>query len=351
MALTRRTCPACLDDASDIIHRFSSERAATAFVLPQVEPDRHAAVKAHIQRLWSGDHCLIRRCAACGFGWADPYVAGDPVFYALASPVTAYPRDRWEFRCTLRALDQALPDRRAQLLEIGGGRGDFLAQLIGQGWPPSSLSAIEFSDGGLRSIEQLGVRAAADDVRNLPDTGAFDVICLFHVLEHMDGLDALFATLARLLRADGHLFLAVPEAAWTERNENAGLLLDMPPAHIGRWQMSAFRAFARRLGWHIVEHAAEPRPRLRAAREALAWRYLRRAQDGARWPQFTSGLAERLPHRARRLSKAAAALVDPPSWLATAAAATSPGLPPSLWLHLQRATAEMGVVRNVAVQA
>ena len=170
----------------------------------------------------------------------------------------------------------------------------------------------------------------------MPGDALFNVICMFHVLEHMDGLDDLFASLARLLRPDGHLFLAVPEAAWTERNETAGLLLDMPPGHIGRWQMSAFRAFCYRLGWEIVEHAAEPEPRLNAASQALAWRYLRRAQDGARWPQITCNFAEGLPHRARHLAKAGAALLDPPSLLASAAAATGPCFPPSLWLHLRR---------------
>jgi SAM-dependent methyltransferase len=329
-------CPACLTSGGDIVRRFSSERAATVFVLPQAEPERHAKLKAHLEHLWSNDHCLIRRCSSCGFGWAEPYVAGDQEFYALATPDSAYPLDRWEFRRTIGALDSLPATAGTELLEIGSGRGHFLRQLIAKGWPARHLSAIEFSDIGRRSIDQLGVRTQASDVRGMPGDALFDVICIFHVLEHMDGLDDLFGALARLLRPHGDLFLAVPDAAWTERNETTGLLLDMPPGHIGRWQMSAFRAFCHRLGWEIVEHAAEPEGRLEAARHALAWRYLRRAQDGARWPQITCTFAERLPYSARRLSKATAALLDPPCWLATAAAATSPSLPPSLWLHLRR---------------
>ena len=329
-------CPACLTSGGEVIRRHSSERAATEYILPQVEKERHAKLKAHLEHLWSGDHCLVRRCSSCGFAWAEPYVGGDQMFYALATPDTNYPHDRWEFRRTIAALDRLPTTSGAELLEIGGGRGQFLRQLIAKGWPPSCLSAIEFSEAGRQSIEQLGVSAQAIDVRTLPGNALFDAICMFHVLEHMDGLDELFASFARLLRTQGHLFLAVPEATWTERNETTGLLIDMAPEHIGRWQMSAFQAFCNRLGWQIVEHDAEPEPRLVTARQALAWRYLRRARDGVRWPRMTSNFAERLPHRARRPAKAAAALLDPACLLACAAAATGPRARPSLWLHLRR---------------
>lgn len=329
-------CPACHSIGGEVIRSFSSERAATAFVLAQAEPDRHARLKAHLEHLWGGGRCFVRRCASCGFGWADPYIAGDQEFYALATPDTAYPADRWEFGRTIEALDERLAAKDVDLLEIGSGRGHFLGQLIEKGWPPSRLCAIEYSEACRGSIERLGVYSQAKDVRRTPGAALFDVICMFHVLEHMDDLDDLFVTLARLLRPGGELFLAVPDAAWVKRNETMGLLFDMPPGHIGRWHISAFRAFSQRLGWYIIEHAAEPEPRLRAATQALAWRYLRRAQDGSLWPRLTCSLAERLPRRTKRLSKAAAALLDPPCWLASINVALSRGLAPSLWLHMRR---------------
>ena len=68
----------------------------------------------------------------------------------------------------------------------------------------------------------------------------------FEFVEHMDDLDGLFGRISQLLRNDGLLFIAVPNAGRVAFNEQNGSLLDTPPNHIGRWSPAAFRILGSR---------------------------------------------------------------------------------------------------------
>lgn len=94
---------------------------------------------------------------------------------------------------------------RGKLLDIGAGTGDFLLEAKNKGWEvfgaePNSRARDLASKKGLNLINDTS------EFRS----GEFDVITLWHVLEHVPDLEEQIIELKRLLKKDWLLVIAVP---------------------------------------------------------------------------------------------------------------------------------------------
>lgn len=95
-----------------------------------------------------------------------------------------------------------------KILDIGCGIGDFLFKAKQKGW---SVTGIEPEDKA-RKIAEAKLKKTVlkpSDIQNLPDA-SFDLITMWHVLEHVDDLQAEITQLQRLLKTNGRLVVAVP---------------------------------------------------------------------------------------------------------------------------------------------
>lgn len=314
---THTPCPACGQPDQVEEMTVAADEAAQHFVLREFDGARHDALAAHIRSLWGGDTCALVRCAGCGCRFTVPFVGGDEAFYALAYERTGYPSNKWEYRRAVEIIG-ALPPARRRLLEIGAGDGAFVAKVSPSLFRREDVVATEFSDYGLEALRGLGVTALKRDFRTLtPEAcgGAFDVVCLFQVLEHLDDLDGTFAKLRDLCAGGGIVVLTTPSDARISFNEANGALLDMPPNHVTLWRREAFARLAARHGFVLVEHAYEPRAPSAEAVQYLKYRFLRAAQRHGSWPNAIGAL------RDARLRKVLSA-----AWLACSLPARIPAL-------------------------
>jgi SAM-dependent methyltransferase len=318
------SCPACHSETSDIEMTVTAGQAAQHFVLREADPARNAELRGHIAAMWNGDSADLRHCQACGFGFAWPFIGGDEQFYSLAFGVSGYPRYRWEFDRTLRAIAGR---SYANALEVGAGRGAFLERLSPAFVPSSGVLALEYNADARDELAGRGYRVAGADFRSLETDEKFDLICSFQVLEHLDSPDEAFGAIARLLAPRGRAFVSVPNnqrTAWSHRH---GGLIDMPPNHIGRWTTAAFRTVAERHRLRVVDSEVAPN----AAREFIAAdlinSFLRRAQRGGT-------VANRLAARSRR-AKQAGAMLYAPLRLPRSLAGVSRAGGVSLWVELE----------------
>lgn len=98
--------------------------------------------------------------------------------------------------------------KSGKILDIGSGTGTFLHFLREKGW---EVTGIEPDPGArklardLYHLELLNF----DNIFKMPDQN-FQLITLWHVLEHVHSLHALVSQIKRLLLPEGFLFIAVP---------------------------------------------------------------------------------------------------------------------------------------------
>ncbi len=95
-----------------------------------------------------------------------------------------------------------------RLLDIGCGVGDFLLYAKQHGW---DVSGVEPSDSA-RSIAETRIGKSIFTPSSLGtlEDGGFDIITMWHVLEHVDNLQDEVSQLSRLLKPGGRLVVALP---------------------------------------------------------------------------------------------------------------------------------------------
>ena len=91
------------------------------------------------------------------------------------------------------------------ILDIGAGVGDFLSVCKNDGW---QTIGIEPSDKAKNIAKSKGVSF----VENLSEleNHSFDIITMWHVLEHVPNLEEQITELKRLIKPDGTIIIAVP---------------------------------------------------------------------------------------------------------------------------------------------
>lgn len=91
------------------------------------------------------------------------------------------------------------------ILDIGAGTGDFLSVAQKDGW---KTLGVEPSDKAKAIAKSKGV-SFVENTSEL-ESHTFDVISMWHVLEHVPNLDEQIKELKRLLKPNGTLIVAVP---------------------------------------------------------------------------------------------------------------------------------------------
>lgn len=102
-------------------------------------------------------------------------------------------------------LINSLQPQRGSILDIGAGTGDFLSVAKQNGWKTIGVEPSE-------KAKQIASSKGVSFVEKTSELGnhSFDVISMWHVLEHVPNLDEQIKELKRLLKPDGSLIIAVP---------------------------------------------------------------------------------------------------------------------------------------------
>ncbi|AIG31225.1 methyltransferase [Flavobacterium psychrophilum] len=103
------------------------------------------------------------------------------------------------------SLINTLHLQKGSLLDIGAGTGDFLATAKKQGW---QITGIEPNEKAKIISISKGV-SFAENLESI-SSHSFDVITMWHVLEHVPDLENQIKLLKRLLKPNGTIIIAVP---------------------------------------------------------------------------------------------------------------------------------------------
>jgi SAM-dependent methyltransferase len=152
-------------------------------------------------------------CAVCGLVFIDP-VPGEAVssstydagyYEPWQADAAGARRGMWRRRLALLARRRPA----GTLLDVGCGDGQFLAAARDAGW---RVDGIEFSpEGASRAAARLGRPVAVGDLaRTRQLQGPFDVVTLWHVVEHLVDPRAMLEAARARLPSGGLLVVAVP---------------------------------------------------------------------------------------------------------------------------------------------
>ena len=102
-------------------------------------------------------------------------------------------------------LVNSLQPAKGSILDIGAGTGDFLSVVKENGW---NTIGVEPSEKAKAIAKRKGVSFV--EQTSALENNSFDIITMWHVLEHVPDLDNQLKELKRLLKPNGNLIIAVP---------------------------------------------------------------------------------------------------------------------------------------------
>ena len=119
-----------------------------------------------------------------------------------------------------------------RVLDIGCGEGTFLAAMARRGW---EAWGVEVSgEGAARAAARPGLRVFNKPLEECGlSAKSFDLVTLWHSIEHVEDPAALLRLVAGLVKDDGRVFLAFPNAeSWDLRLFGARWFHLDPPRHL-----------------------------------------------------------------------------------------------------------------------
>lgn len=94
---------------------------------------------------------------------------------------------------------------KGKILDIGAGVGDFLSVCKNDGWQTLGIEPSE-------KAKAIAIQKGVSFVNNLAslENNSFDIITMWHVLEHVPNLEEYILELKRLIKPNGTILIAVP---------------------------------------------------------------------------------------------------------------------------------------------
>jgi len=242
-----------------------------------------AGIDDELERRYSpSDNADEYRCTDCGLQYFSPMNPAGPDFYdALASSDRYYRSDRWEYSLALATAG----DPPARVLDVGCGRGDFLALAMARS---HSVMGVETNPDAHPYLEQQGIGFHSGDIADLD--GQFDLICAFQVFEHLAAIDTLLMPALDRLAPGGTIFASVPNRQRLDAHPRLEPL-DSPPHHVSRWSPAQFHELARRRNLQ-VDAVHRQRKSVASTLKVIAHRTVGRSRDMPGGPTWR-GIARR----------------------------------------------------------
>ena len=202
----------------------------------------------------------LYRCPQCTFLFAPQRTAQDLRELYGAEYFDEYPggeaydedeaQRRYEARIRV-ALVQGYA-AAGRLYEVGAAAGHFLDEARRAGFEVSGIEPAGPVAERARARFDVDVQAGFVEQADLASQ-TFDIVCAWHVLEHLAEPRAALERLRTALRPGGHLLLEVPNVAsvYARRRGEAWFHLD-PEHHVGHYAPRSLQTVLERSGFEVL---------------------------------------------------------------------------------------------------
>lgn len=158
---------------------------------------------------------------------------------------------KYMLRKKLRWIQKKCPDK-GRILDIGAGTGDFLFEAKNSGW---KVKGIEPGEEARNRAGKKGIKLVSDASGFKSEK--FDVITLWHVLEHVHDLKNQIMELEHLLKKGGLLVIAVPNFKSYDADyyKNHWAAFDVP-RHLSHFSQRSFKQIFTGTGFRQTDSKA-----------------------------------------------------------------------------------------------
>ena len=210
----------------------------------------------------SGEEFEVVRCVHCGFMMTQnapveaeigkyyetpDYISHSDTRKGLMNRIYHEVR-RYMLGRKASLVEHASRMKRGQLLDYGTGTGYFPQTMRQRGW---YVKAIE-KNAKARAFarEHFNLEVEAEEALQAYPDASFDVITLWHVMEHLEHLNEMWQTLSRLLKERGVLVVAVPNPSSkdAEMYQEGWAAYDVP-RHLWHFTPSVMQQFGAKHGF------------------------------------------------------------------------------------------------------
>jgi len=198
-------------------------------------------LKIDISEFFKGlEQIDILECCITGYRFYYPYnVAGDGLFYekvqkAMEGNNDYYRTWGYDHQFAYNAIKKG-----ESVLDIGCGSGNFLNRIKDK---TDKVFGLEFNPVAIEQCKAAGLSVYADSIQQHSDThaGAYDVVCLFQVLEHIHEIKPFLDASLKVLKKNGRLIIGVPNNEPYVQGFHKYSTMNLPPHHMGLWNRQAF---------------------------------------------------------------------------------------------------------------
>lgn len=188
----------------------------------------------------------VYQCENCKLKFFDPKLAGGATFYEelQLKRKVYYSPDRREFSVAAQFIK-----KNESVLEIGSGSGSF-AQKI----EVDRYVGLEYNDEAITKASKNGISLIKQSIEDYAkfNYAKFDIVCSFHVLEHVKNPRKFLEASISKLSSKGKLIIVVPcdDSVFTSNHNH---LLNLPPHHITRWKISSLKKIANLFDLRIID--------------------------------------------------------------------------------------------------
>ncbi len=225
--------------------------------------DKFSEHQKCVDYLVTQEEFILNKCSNCGFVFTNPrpsiieigpyYKSEDYYSHSSENRSLISMAYNWVRSYNIKkklSLIKSKTLNTGNLLDYGCGAGLFIHQAKKEGW---SVNGIEPSEDARKVAHSFGLDVKSpESIDDLKDE-SFDVISLWHVLEHLHDIEEVIPKLKAVLKEKGYLVVAVPNLlSWdAEKYQDKWAAYDVP-RHIYHFSPKDIQGLFDKFGMRVV---------------------------------------------------------------------------------------------------
>ena len=216
-----------------------------------------------IDHNYSGDEFNLSECVNCGYRFTNPrpikstignyyksenYISHNSTKKGLINKVYHLVRN-YQFKIKESSIEKTKISTGKKVLDVGCGTGNFVSYLNLHGWDAEGVE----TDEKAREIAKVSNIKVHKNL-NVVGSNKYDVITMWHVLEHIYNLNDYMQKLRGLLKKDGLLVIAVPNSNSYDANiyKENWYAYDAP-IHVSHFRKSNMKILAEKNNFKLTK--------------------------------------------------------------------------------------------------